>query len=286
MRAMAMIDSSTMKGACPWSGGDGAFGVVLVRLWVAEIRQYPVAAEPRDLAGVFVQSRRCSTHADRPGEGPPSLRGPTATPAPSTLPGPQTGSSIAAARRPGSRSLQFFRPRVPAFPGRPAQPYLNRMQGRRRSPIVSPRSLRSSSVRCLSVSRSMSWSVRRGAILKPPPAQPRDHVRHRLTCPSVWRARHLARQCACRAPAHEKRTALSLYQRGFNGHLSFGAITVDLYFISNEYSLPGWRLRGPLVPHRQNAITQLAFGPPAGRQPDEGRAMNTKVEQIEASAPK
>ena len=32
---------------------QSAFGVVLVRLWVAEIRQYPVAAEPRDLAAAL-----------------------------------------------------------------------------------------------------------------------------------------------------------------------------------------------------------------------------------------
>ncbi len=55
--------------------------------------------------------------------------------------------------------------------------------------------------------------------------------------------------------------ALSLYQRGFNGQLSFGAITVGLYIVSNQYSLLRWRLRG-LLYHRQNAITQLAFGPP------------------------
>jgi hypothetical protein len=56
--------------------------------------------------------------------------------------------------------------------------------------------------------------------------------------------------------------ALSLYQRGFNGQLSFGAITVGLYIVSNQYSLLRWRLRGL----RTTAKTQSPSWPSARRQ--------------------
>ena len=170
---------------------NGAFGVVLVRLRVAEIRKYPVATEPRDLAAVLfdrgnaarligteknahllgVQPRREFRRCRKVRKQDRQL--------------PSLGALVRARCGLVGRGRRQFR-------GGPAQPFLDRMH---ETPAKADRKSELFEVVFGQVPQRIKVDVlvgqTRGELAESPTVQPCDHVRHFKTN----KARFVAPEC-------------------------------------------------------------------------------------------